>query len=107
MKKQLQQLVDQALRDFVKASKLAGNEIKHNLIETEYLPAPHKPPSKIPDGMMAVYVFYHGNRCLKVGKIGPKSAARYTHHHYNPSSSGSNLAHSIVLHPSIRSTATV
>ena len=45
---------------------------------------------------MAVYEFLWRDVCLKVGKVGPNSQARYTSQHYSPSSSNSNLAKSIV-----------
>ena len=35
-------------------------------------------------------------RCLKVGKAGPNSQARYVSQHYNPGSSRSNLAKSLL-----------
>jgi hypothetical protein len=36
---------------------------------------------------------------LKVGKAGPNSAARFRYMHYNPGSSNSNLAKSLITHP--------
>ncbi len=45
---------------------------------------------------MAVYVFVWRGKCLKVGKVGPNSQARFTSQHYLPSSSNSNLAKSIL-----------
>ena len=45
---------------------------------------------------MAVYVFTHGDDVLKVGKVGPKSQARYTSQHYNPGSAKSTLAASMI-----------
>lgn len=45
---------------------------------------------------MAVYVFARGQDVLKVGKVGAKSAARYTSQHYNPGSAMSTLAASIL-----------
>ena len=53
----------------------------------------------------AVYIFYLSERCdltkeksrfFKIGRVGPKSTARFDGHHYNPKSSGSNLAKSIL-----------
>lgn len=51
----------------------------------------------------AVYIFYlnecirfSGNRFFKIGRVSPKSTARFDGHHYNPKSSGSNLARSIL-----------
>jgi hypothetical protein len=45
---------------------------------------------------MAVYVFTLGGDVLKVGKVGPKSQARYTSQHYNPGSAQSTLAASMI-----------
>ena len=53
----------------------------------------------------AVYIFYlkeninfakDKNRFFKIGRVGPKSTARFDGHHYNPKSCGSNLAKSIL-----------
>lgn len=53
----------------------------------------------------AVYIFYLRensgitkvkNRFFKIGRVGPKSTARFDWQHYNPKSSGSNLAKSIL-----------
>lgn len=75
-------------------------------ITTESLPAPHRPYG-LPTGKAAVYVFSLSleagarcpagpNRVLKVGRAGPKSDARFRSQHYNPRSSGSNLAKQIL-----------
>lgn len=84
------------LDDFLKIAELADvnqNDIKASV---EVLPAPHTPPTRLPIGKMAVYVFIYQGLVLKVGKVGPKSQARYTSQHYNPNSSRSNLAKSLV-----------
>lgn len=47
-------------------------------------------------GKVAVNVFVHDGRCLKVGKAGSKCRARYVSQHYNPDSAGSNLAKSLL-----------
>lgn len=53
----------------------------------------------------AVYAFYlkanvdlpkDKSRFFKIGRVGPKSTARFDGHHYNSKSSGSNLAKSIL-----------
>ena len=85
------------LQDFQTVAKLAGINLLPDMLILEKLPAPHKPPSRLPERKMAVYVFFWNHTCLKVGKVGPKSQARYTSQHYNPSSSMSNLAKSLVL----------
>lgn len=82
--------------DFRKVVVLAGVSLPPAALSVETLPAPHKPPSALPSGKMAVYVFIWNGHCLKVGKVGPKSQARFTSQHYNPASSSSNLAKSLV-----------
>ena len=84
------------LEDFRKVVVLAGVSLPPAALSFETLPAPHKPPSALPSGKAAVYVFVWNGRCLKVGKVGPKSQARFTSQHYSPASSNSNLAKSLV-----------
>ena len=45
---------------------------------------------------MACYVFLGERSCLKVGKVGPNSGPRFSYQHYDPGSSMSNLAKSIL-----------
>jgi hypothetical protein len=90
--------VNQLIDDFVDVAKLAGVSIPDAAVTAEVLQKPHIPPTVLPPGKMAVYVFLWGDSCLKVGKIGPRSQARYTSQHYNPNSSNSNLAKSILEH---------
>src|SRR5207253_58140 len=82
--------------DFVKAAALAGISIVRSDIEVL---VPHRPPSSSPTGKSAVYVFIFGGRCLKVGKAGPKSAARFCTQHYG-ANARSTLAKSLLKHPS-------
>ena len=42
----------------------------------------HK-PTTLQTGMCGVYVFMAGEHCLKVGKAGSNSKARWNSHHYN------------------------
>lgn len=74
----------------------AGASLAHKDLVTEFHPAPHSRPRTLPQGRQAVYGFILDGRCLKVGKAGPESKARYTSQHYNPNSSGSNLSNSIL-----------
>lgn len=85
-----------ALNDFSIVSELAGEEIVFEDEDVEFLPAPHVPPSRLPTGKMAVYAFWFDDDCLKIGKAGPNSHARYSSQHYNINSAGSTLARSIV-----------
>ena len=82
--------------DFINAAKLAGALVSVGDIEVQCLPAPHRPPSALPKGKAAVYVFMFGSRCLKVGKAGPKSAARFSSQHYGVGRAPSTLAASVI-----------
>lgn len=84
------------LDDFVAVALLAGIVLTRDDIQEEFLAAPHTAPTKLPSGRMAVYIFTLGSDVLKVGKIGPKSQARYTSQHYNPGSAKSTLAASMI-----------
>lgn len=53
-------------------------------------------PVQLPNGMMAVYAFFLNGDCLKVGKAGPNSNARFQSQHYNPNSARSTLARSML-----------
>ena len=85
------------VNDFIDVAHLAGANLVEDNLAIQILPAPHRPPSSLPDGKMAVYIFFWDEKCLKVGKVGQNSNARYTSQHYNPRSSNSNLAKSILL----------
>lgn len=84
------------IESFMAVGDLAGVTIPPGAVAVEMLPAPHRSPSVLPAGKMAVYIFQWGSQCLKIGKVGPKSQARYTSHHYSPGSSNSNLARCIL-----------
>jgi hypothetical protein len=81
---------------FVQAAALTGVAIPTSDIEIQSLPAPHTPPASLPRGKSAVYVFMFGDRCLKVGKAGPKSAARFCSQHYGAGRAPSTLAKSVI-----------
>ena len=85
-----------ALSDFRIVAKLAGTQLADGDVQIEEMPAPHVAPLRLPSGMMAVYVFSKKADVLKVGKVGPKSGARYTYRHYNPGSAISTLAGSLL-----------
>lgn len=90
--------VTEALSAFEKVAALAGASCLAGTVEVEYLPRPHKPGGQ-PSGKMAVYAFFHNGQALKVGKVGLNSDARFRSQHYNPQSSMSNLARSILANP--------
>jgi hypothetical protein len=81
--------------NFIRVADLAGVTVTPETLAVEILPAPHRPPI-LPAGKMGVYIFQWGNQCLKVGKAGPRTHARYRYQHYRPRSSNSNLAKSIL-----------
>lgn len=82
--------------EFITVAELSGVSIPKSAVTVEKLCKPHEPPKTLPKGKMAVYVFFWNSECLKVGKVGPRSEARYTSQHYSPNSSNSNLAKSIL-----------
>jgi len=85
------------LKDFRKVANLASVELPSNAMVVDTLPAPHK-QTPLPEDRFAVYVFNWTGTCLKVGKVGSRSQSRFTSQHYNPNSSASNLAKSILSH---------
>jgi hypothetical protein len=88
--------VQSLVRDFIEVSQLAGLSLRASDIETQVLVAPHR-RTGLPKGKAAVYVFFHGETCLKVGKVGANSDARFRSQHYLPSGAMSNLAKSLCL----------
>jgi hypothetical protein len=97
--------IDEALTDFETVAQLAGDPITKADITVEYLNAPHRSPTRLPAGQMAIYGFWHDGVWLKIGKAGPKSAARYTSQHYSPISAISTLARSLIGDPAMRGVA--
>jgi hypothetical protein len=92
----LDDLQSSLLSEFAEVSRLSGISLPASQMRLERLPAPHRRPSELPTGKCAVYGFLFRGRCLKVGKAGPRSAARFCSHHYIPNSSQSNLAKTIL-----------
>lgn len=86
----------QLAKDFGRVAKLAGFSLAAGDLTVESLSTPHRPPTRLPPGKMAVYIFRHQGRVLKIGKAGPNSSARYTSQHYNPRSAQSTLAASLL-----------
>jgi hypothetical protein len=93
----LNELISNAVSDFGKVAALAHAELSIDSIIVEIFRQPHRPPTSLPSGEIAVYTFFHNGRALKIGKVGPKSSARYTSQHYNPASAQSTLARSILV----------
>ena len=67
------------------------DESKYEIIDRG---APHKPEG-LPKGKMGIYTFWYGGHFLKIGKVGPKSDARFRSHHYGFNAQ-STLAKSII-----------
>ena len=88
--------IQSLMRDFGEVARLAGIDISHDDLSRESMGCPHEPPRDLPTGRVAVYVFCFGDRCLKVGKAGPKTKQRFTYQHYHPRSAASTLAASLV-----------
>ena len=53
-------------------------------------------PTTLPDDKQGVYIFSTDTHCLKVGKAGANSQARWNSHHYLDNSTSSSLAKSIL-----------
>ena len=88
--------VQKLMDDFLDVARIAGAHLSKCDLTIEFLKPPHIPPKRLPTGKAAVYLFFYDDSCLKVGKVGPNSNARYTSQHYNPASSRSNLAKSLL-----------
>jgi hypothetical protein len=83
------------IKEFRKVAAIAGVDVPSDALTYDPLGAPHK-PRRLPPNKMAVYVFSLNGECLKVGKVGSKSHARFTSQHYSAKSSESNLAKSLL-----------
>lgn len=93
--------IEEAIPAFVGVTELARRSLQPKDFKLEFLPTPHRPPSSLPAGKMAVYGFWYGSGWLKIGVVGPNSNARYTSQHYNPNSAGSTLAASLLADPAM------
>ena len=88
----------QLSKDFRHVAKLAGFSLAARDLAVEILPAPHRPPTRLPPGKMAAYLFDHHGRVLKAGRAGLKSKERYTSQPYNLRGAKSTLAASLLKH---------
>jgi len=91
--------ITDALASFQAVAELAGMPIRKDQLEVVLLEAPHKPPSMLPTGKLAVYGFWGDGEWLKIGMAGANSRARYTSQHYNKGSALSTLAASLANDP--------
>ena len=95
--------IEDALDAFSTIAELGGAPLAVGDVTVEFLTAPHKPPTKLPPGKVAVYGFWGDGCWLKIGVAGQNSNARYTSQHYNAGSSRSNLAQSLQRCPQMLS----
>ena len=95
--------IEDAVQAFSSVAAMAGIPLSAGALTIEYLDAPHRPPSRLPPGMMAVYGFWGDGCWLKIGMAGAKSGARYCSQHYLPGSALSTLAASLVGDPRMAS----
>jgi hypothetical protein len=77
--------IESALAAFVTVAALAKEPIRPDELKVEFLGAPHRPPSSLPAGKMAIYAFWWNGQWLKIGKAGPNSGPRYISQHYTGS----------------------
>ena len=87
---------EQLREDFLRVAEFAEIDMQPDAVCVEILSMPHKPPRCLPNGKVAVYIFSTNKCVLKVGIADQNAEARYTYQHYNPRSSNSNLAKSIL-----------
>jgi hypothetical protein len=84
--------IDEIIREL---SKILGKPIDPKFYEIHDRGIPHKPKS-MPKETMGIYTFWYEGKALKIGKAGPKSNPRFLSQHYNPKSTQSTLAASIL-----------
>ena len=92
--------IQSIMKNFMQIANLSGIDISKDNLTSEIMGCPHEPPTDLPKGRVAVYVFCHNKKCLKVGKAGPKSKPRFTYQHYNPGGASSTLADSLLKYQS-------
>ncbi|HET8523967.1 MAG TPA: hypothetical protein VFL82_12070 [Thermomicrobiales bacterium] len=94
--------IEQSLIAFQTVAELGGDPITRDEITVEYLPSPHRPPTLLPEGKLAIYAFWGDGGWLKIGKAGPNSQGRYTYQHYGfnaPRTLAKSLVASQAEHP--------
>ena len=63
-------------KDFIKVASLAGIALSADDLIVESLRAPHNPPTRLPVGKTAVYVFCHEGHCQRRSKISPPGRSK-------------------------------
>lgn len=94
--------ITDALAAFETVTQLANMPMCREEFELELLEAPHKPPSSLPSGKVAIYGFWGDGEWLKIGMVGAKSQARYTSQHYSIGGAPSTLVASLFNDPHMR-----
>ena len=91
----------QDLQLLVDAAELADFNVNIDDLQLIQWDAGHQThrPIRLPRDFAAVYVFKWNDTYLKIGMVNTNSNARYQTHHYNSSSSNSNLSKSIQNDP--------
>ncbi|HUC63135.1 MAG TPA: hypothetical protein VMF53_14395 [Alphaproteobacteria bacterium] len=92
-----QNALEETVRQFRLVLEAAGEGLPARSILGECTGPPHRQPTSQPEGRPGIYAFFYQKHCLKCGQVGPNSAARYTSQHYNPKSSKSNLAATLLI----------
>lgn len=87
--------MNKLVQELVQIAYMAGIEIDNKQINVIDRGCPHNAEG-LPKGNMGIYMFKYNNEYLKIGKVGSKSNARFLSQHYNPNSSKSNLAKTII-----------
>ena len=82
------------LRDDFLRDRSTGINMRREHIFVDVL-EPHE-PTPLPPGKVAVFVFSHTDRVLKVSMAGPNSNARYQYQHYSANGAPSTLARSLL-----------
>lgn len=89
--------INNIVEDFIRICDISNINLKKSDIRIEILTAGiNHMPKALPSGYIAVYIFHDNETYYKVGKAHENSNARYQSQHYNPNSSKSNLAKSIL-----------
>ncbi len=87
---------NEMVETFIEVARLASVDFGTNEVRPETLSAPHRRPTALPPDTQVVYAFLVGSVCLKVGKAGRKTQARFTSQHYSVNAAPSTLAKSII-----------
>jgi hypothetical protein len=90
--------IDRAVAEAIRQSEKPVDGVRYIIVDK---PAPHNPDT-LPSSKMGICMFWHKGAALKIGRAGPKSNPRFLSQHYNPNSSRSNLAASILLDRSMK-----